>query len=357
MEHGEKTHYEVLGLERDARHTDIGIAYNRIMGRRRGENAPPDPRGDARIAEAYGTLNDPESREYYDAELRARVLKQPVSPLKVAGGALLAVALVAGGWWLLRPAPSARLDAEAPEKIAQAATPSVGRLERLQVSGGTHSTGVAFAIEENVMATTCHRLAPGTQLVVTILGRKVPSSVESVDSRTGLCRLVSPHTGSWPLPLTGIEPQPGDRVFSARVGEKGDLRLKEGRVKRIVDHPSGRVVETTVEVGPDAGGAPLFDVMGRVVAVATFADNGAGVHVALPETWKGPRTAPSAAAKAAADAARRGAAKEASREPEPPAADDLGIRGRTTTPSNVSPERRKALEKAFRPPPNVPDDL
>ncbi len=356
MEPGEKNHYEVLGLRRDAAHTEIGIAYNRIMGRRRGEDAPPDPRGDARIAEAYETLNDPDSREYYDADLRAQTLKQPVSPWKVAGGAALAVALVAGGWWLLTPAPSAKLDAEAPEKIAQAATPSVGRLERLQVSGGTHYTGVAFAIEENVMATTCHRLVPGTQIVVTLLGRKVPSSVESVDPRTGLCRLTSPHTGSWPLPLTGIEPKPGDRVFSARVGAKGDLRLKEGKVKRVVDHPAGRVVETTVEVGPEAGGAPLLDVMGRVVAVATFSDNGTGLHVAVPESWKGPRTAPSAASKAAGGAAEREAAKAAGREAEPAAVDDVGG-GRKAAPSNVSPERRKALEKAFRPPPNVPDDL
>ncbi len=356
MEPGEKNHYEVLGLSRDARHTDIGIAYHRIMGRRRSEHAPPDPRGDARIAEAFEVLNDPDSREYYDADLRAQLLRRPVNPLKVAGGAAFAVALVAGGWFLLKPSPSLKLEAEAPQKIAAAATPSVGRLERLQVSGGIHSTGVAFAIEANVMATTCHRLVPGTQLIVTLMGRKVPSSVESVDERTGLCRLASPHTGSWPLPLTDIEPKAGDRVFSARVGEKGDLRLMEGKVKRVVDHPAGRVFETTVDVGPDAGGAPLFDVMGRVVAVATFADNGAGLHVALPESWKGPRSAPSAAAKAATAAARREPPKQAAREPGSPVIDDGGA-GRKPSPSSVSPERRKALEKAFRPPPHVPDDL
>jgi serine protease Do len=354
----EKTHYEVLGLRPDAKHTEIGIAYQRIMGKRRSETAPPDPRGDARLREAYETLSDLESRAYYDAELQQREANRPLPKWRIAGGVVALLAVVGIVWWLLRPDPSVQAAAEAPARIMQVVAPSVGRIDRLQVSGKAVDPGIAFAIEEGVLVTSCHRMAPGTQLLVTMLGRKIPATVRTHDEKTGLCQLSAPNTGSWPLLFTAIVPRPGDRVYAARVGAKGEVAIAEGEVKRVVDGPSGRVLETTLPMGNDGAGSPLFDAQARVAAVATFTPEGRAVHVLPPEEWRGPMTDRSAAGKAADEAAKRAAQEALEEAQKPKPVDDLGMpAGRKTAPGNVSPEREKALEKAFRPPPTVPDDL
>lgn len=351
----EKTHYQVLGLRPDAKHTEIGIAYQRLMGKRRAEHAPPDPKLDARIQEAYDVLSDLEQREYYDAELRARILRQPIPKWRIAAGVVLVAALGAGAWWLLAPGESAKLQAEAPEKIAQAAAPAVGRLDRLQVSGAAQAPGVAFAIDEGVMVTSCRGLAPGTELVVTMLGRRVPAEVRSLDAQTALCQLSAPNTGTWPLLFTAIAPSPGDRVYAARTNPKGDVALHEGTVKRVVETPHGRVVETSVRAGAEGSGAPLFDTQARVIAVGSVMPDGNDAFVMPPEAWRGPMTDRSAASKAAEEAAKREAqqAHEEAQKPKP--VDDVGPAARGRVP--IDAERRQKLEKAFRPPPNVPDDL
>ena len=351
----EKTHYEVLGLKPNAKHVEIGIAYQRLMGKRRSETAPPDPKLDARIQEAYEVLSDIEQREYYDAELRSRMLRQPVARWPLVGGVVAFAALGLAAWFFLKPSETAKLEADAPQKIAQVAAPAVGKLERLQVSGAALPPGVAFSIEEGVMVTSCRDMAAGTQLVVAILGRRVPATVRSLDEATSLCQLTAPNTGSWPLQFTAITPDPGARVYTARVNDKGDVALQEGTVKRILDTPQGRLVETSIRVGPEGGGAPLFDTQGRVIAVASVAPDGQETYFVPPEAWRGPMTDRSAASKAADEAARREAQEALEEAQKPKPVDDVGPAARGRVP--IDAERRQKLEKAFRPPPNVPDDL
>lgn len=351
----EKTHYQVLGLKPDAKHTEIGIAYQRLMGKRRAETAPPDPKLDARIQEAYEVLSDVEQREYYDAELRAKALRQPVRKGPIVAGVLLAAALGVAAWIFLAPSDSERLEAGAPDRIAQAAAPAVGRIERLHVSGAAQASGIAFSIEEGVMVTSCRDLAPGTQLVVTLLGRRVPVAVRETDEATALCQLTAPDTGSWPLQFTAITPNPGDRVYTTRVNPRGEVALQEGTVRRVMDTPQGRIVQASIRVGAEGAGAPLFDTQARVIAIATLMPDGTEAYLMPPEAWRGPMTDRSAASKAADEAAQREAqqAHEDAQKPKP--VDDVGPAARGRVP--IDAERRQKLEKAFRPPPNVPDDL
>ena len=204
------------------------------------------------------------------------------------------------------------------------------------------------------MVTSCHRLAPGSQLLVTMLGRKVPATVRSTDEASGLCQLTAPDTGTWPLAFTGVAPQPGERVFSAGIDAKGQVALREGTVKRIVTGPAGKVVETTLDLPRDAAGAPLFDTQGRVVAVALVGDDGRARQVIPPAAWLGPVTARSASSQAAEEAARRAAQEQAEEATKPAQLDDLG---RPMGKVQIDARRKKELEKAFRPPPTVPDDL
>lgn len=321
----EKTHYQVLGLKPGARHTEIGIAYQRIMGKRRAETAPPDPKLDARIQEAYEVLSDLEQREYYDAELRARMLQRPLPKWRIGAALLAVVALGAGAWWYLKPSESEKLDAEAPQKVAQAAAPAVGKIERIRVSGSVQPAGIAFSTEEGVMASSCHALAPDTQLVVTMLGRKVPVTVRTLDAKTSLCQLTAPNSGSWPLMFTGVAPRPGDRVFAARVDAKGEVSLREGQVKRVLETPQGRAVETNLPVGAEGAGTPLFDPQARVIAIASFAPDGKELYLLPPEAWLGPRTERSASGKTAEEAQRREAQEAAGAAAKPKPVDDLNL--------------------------------
>src|SRR6266545_4961771 len=104
---GKTTLYEILGVARDAKLTDIGRAYNRLRAQMQDEDAPPDPRGAAAIREAYEILSDDGRRAAYDASLRnpkvlLRKASRKVHPSWLA--AAFGFALVAGlGWWTLRP--------------------------------------------------------------------------------------------------------------------------------------------------------------------------------------------------------------------------------------------------------------
>ncbi|HEX7403994.1 MAG TPA: DnaJ domain-containing protein, partial [Usitatibacter sp.] len=69
MSQNNKTHYEVLGVPRDAKVTDIVRAYKRIRANQDKETAAPDARLLAVAKAAYDTLSDPDRRDEYDRSL------------------------------------------------------------------------------------------------------------------------------------------------------------------------------------------------------------------------------------------------------------------------------------------------
>ncbi|HXM76680.1 MAG TPA: DnaJ domain-containing protein, partial [Thermoanaerobaculia bacterium] len=69
MTNNNKTLYEVLGVARNAKITDIGRAYNRIRSEMQKEASAPSPRFAAMAKVAYETLSDPVRRAEYDATL------------------------------------------------------------------------------------------------------------------------------------------------------------------------------------------------------------------------------------------------------------------------------------------------
>jgi hypothetical protein len=190
--------------------------------------------------------------------------------------------------------------------------------------------------------TPCEGLAPGAQIVVTIPPRSVPGQILQADEAVGLCRLRMHAAGSWPMPLTAVDPRPGDRVFAAHLNPKGEVVLRETKVQRVVPATSGRKVEIAKLTTQPPDGSPLLDVHGRVFAIAKD-----GAHVMLPASWVEQVQPATPSAKAAPAPPKP---EEAAPAAEPGAPRGIG-------PGNISPERRERLEKAFRPPPTVPDDL
>jgi hypothetical protein len=147
-------------------------------------------------------------------------------------------------------------------------------------------------------------------------------------------------------------------VYSARVDAKGGVGLVEGKVKRIVETPRGRVLETTLPASKDAAvGAPIFDAQARVLAVTSLGDDGRPMLLLPPEAWRGPMTDRSAAGKAAREAAEQAKQEELEEATKPKPVDDLGRPVRRPSLLSADPQASQGkLEKTYRER-KLPDDL
>ena len=348
MDRLKETLYDILGVSRDAKVTDIGRAYNRHRSAMRQETTPPDARRAALLHEAFEVLSDPQKRAAYDASLRrsrAVVLPggKPLGPSATAALLVLAALGVIVALFILNR-PAARKPPKLETEIRTAASLAVGRLQSIDVSGTAQSVGVAFTLEQGVMVTPCAGLSPNAQLVVLVPPRKIPARVIGADAARRFCRLEVSGAGSWPLMINSFTPKAGEKVYAADVAANGEIVLREGSIKGVRDSPEGKIVETSLPVAADASGRPLLDSDAHVIAVAMISADGKGQHVGIPPEWI---------------EAGRAKAKpvEPTPEPEPPAKPDVDGKPPRDPAVNISPERRERLEKAFRPPPNIPDDL
>ena len=348
---GKETLYDVLGVPRDAADRDIARAYRRVKAELESDRTAPDPRRTALLREAYEVLSDPQRRDAYDESLRGPKFlgipggHAPRRRWAIAIGVIAAI--LAGAWYYVArdPEPVGVLHPanDAAQQVHTAASLAIGRVHRIDISGRDTPLGLAIAVEEGVMVTPCEGLTPGAQIVVKIPPRSIPGQILQADEAVGLCRLTMHAGGSWPLPLTSVDPRPADRVYAAHLNAKGEVVLRETKVQRVVPGGASKVVEIAKLTSPPPDGAPLIDVHGRVFAVAK-----GGQHAMLPAAWV-EQVQPSAPrAKPAAPKSEEEPAAEAQDAPSRP----RGLR-----PEDIPPERRERLEKAFRPPPKVPDDL
>src|SRR5512134_1940884 len=233
------TYYEILGIKPNAKHNDVGLAYNRKMRALKREDAPPDLKAETVLKEAFEVLSDLDKREAYDAKLRAAMIKPAFGKNHAAIAALFVVAVGAGLFWYLRPqlTPEAVDVPAAPGKpfqeILNGAIPAVGRLQTVDMSGQARHAGIAFTVEEGVAVTSCQGLSPTAQLSVTLAPRVIPARVTMSDEDLGLCRLEVPGAGSWPLSVSAVPAKAGDRVYATHLGAKGEVILREARVKAI----------------------------------------------------------------------------------------------------------------------------
>lgn len=339
------THYEALGVDPSAKHHEIGLAFNRAMAARRREDAPPDPKGEVRLREAHAVLSDPERRAAYDESLRIARLKPAFGPKQGAMAAAFVAMVGAGVWWSLAPEP-APPQGRSIDEIRETVAAAVGRLRSIEMSGESRPVGLAFAVEAHTMVTSCHGVSPAAILDVTLPQRELRVRVATVSDELGLCKLAAPDTGSWRLPVSPVPAKMHDKVHAAGLDAQGRVVLRQGYVTRVATDGGKPVLEADMPVAPEANGAPLLDMQGRVVAVAVAPAGGRGWYVPLTPAWvETPKVSPGST-----PATERPVEGEA---PVDPAAADPAIPGGVP----ISPERRQRLEKAFRPPPTIPDDV
>lgn len=344
---GKSTLYDALGLTRTAAQSDIIRTYRRLSAELKSEASAPNPRREALIHEAYEVLSDPQKRAAYDRSLQQAKFhgnERGRGPARKWGVLVAALGAAAGiAYYFMRPQAQHQAPGASLQEIQAAAALSVGRVNRIDMSGARSTLGTAVAIEEGVMMAPCEGIGPGAQILVRIPPRDIPAQVRSADESTGLCRLAVSGAGSWPLGISGQVPRVGDKVYAANLNPLGEVVVAAREVRRVVAGANGAVIETTPGGAAPADGSPLLDAQGRVVAIALK-----GVHTTLPAAWI---VDPPIRARPGAEAVPADATPAAPQPAVPTAPEAKGKLG------NVPAEKRDALEKAFRPTPAMPKDL
>ena len=359
------TYYEILGIPSNAKHNDVGLAFNRKMRAIKREDAPPDLQGETKLKEAYGVLSDLDKRAAYDAKLRADIIKPKFGKNHAAYAAFFVVIVGAGLFWYLRPtiapetvAPAAAAPGKPFQEVLNGAIPAVGRLQAVEMTGQQVHAGVAFTVEEGVAVTSCKGMSPTAQLKILIPPRVIPARVTLTDDELGLCKLEVPGAGTWPLSVSQVPAKVGDPVYTTRVGEGGEVTLLPGMVRAIKTEGKSTVLDVTTPLTAAHGGAPLLDLYGRVVAVANMPAGGKETYVAIPASW-GETVKVQAEPKPYQGGGEDPAAPK-SDVPPGQVVDDLGrsaeVRKKQDDLANsIDPERRKRLEKAYVPQRNIPE--
>lgn len=346
-----ETHYDLLGVRRDAKTGEIRRAYDRFTAEMALDTTPPDARRALKMKEAYEVLVDEARRDEYDRTLTlARTVKaKPRPALALAAGALV---LLAAGYFVLKPAPPPERLVKKDTEIQFDATRALARVRALDISGRAIPAGLAFTVEPGVMLTACELVPPGTQLVVTIGKREAPARHSAVDEASGLCKIAVEGGGSWPVPIASSGPRAGDKAYAASLSAGGEAVLVETSVKRVYADARGKAIETVPPAKPGSAGAPLLDVLGRVIGISALeTTNIPGRFVAV---------SPNLVIEKAPEAAAPAIPPPVTAEPVPEKVDPL--EAMTTPrpqklPPGITEQQRDEMAKRFRPPPNVPKDL
>ena len=282
---GKDSLYEVLGVNRSSRAADIERAYRKLRAELEREAAPPERL--ALVRQAHEVLSDPAQRAQYDASLKSDEFLRPEGrslPPAVKWGpiAAIALAILAGLWYLFRPAADPE---RIPAEIVAAAMPSVGRVNVIELSGRATPLGNAFAIDQGVMLTTCQGFRANTQVVVKLGARSAPAQVSRSDAKRNICRLAVVSAGSWPLGIGSAAAREGDKVYTVTTNAKGDTLVVESRVRSLLPVEGGRALELSTPVSPHESGGPVLDTHGRVIGMMTSQHGFAGKSVAIPLEW------------------------------------------------------------------------
>ena len=295
-----RTYYDELGLKPGASAPEIERAWRKYRAETDAPSAAPNRAREARMRAAYETLGDPVKREAYDDALAGPRRRQRSKGMLLATLGVIALAGVAAAAYMLQPPPPPAPGTLSIEELTHAASQAMGRVDSRDMSGNTQKLGLAFAIDEGFVATSCHGITPFAQLSLYLAPRTVPVKVAQVDEKLGLCKLSAAGIGSWPLPVSGSEPGPGDTVYVTKMNAVGEVSLAEAKVKRVVPSPRGKSIEISIAVLPERRGGPVIDARGRVIGVQLLAEGKHGEVVRMTPEWAVkpvPAEAPPAAAK------------------------------------------------------------
>jgi serine protease Do len=283
-----RTLYEVLGVSRDAKATDIGRAYSRIKSEMQKETSAPNPRLAAMAKVAYETLSDPGRREEYDATLGSTVLAKRGT--KGRSGTAMVVSVVAlvaiaGAGYYFFARPPARVEREgekalSPQEVVLAVAPHLARVQGALVSGEVRDLGIAVATGENEMVTTCRGMAAG--MLLTVKGAELASKAElaRANEELDICTLTVKGAGPGVKIRSGV-PGSKEKIQAVLVNANGQPEARQVSVARAIKDAKGAALELKA-AAPLPNGTPAFDAQGRLVGIVVTPHSfGEGLVVAL----------------------------------------------------------------------------
>ena len=289
MTNNNKTLYEVLGVARNAKITDIGRAYNRIKSDLQKETSAPNPRLAAMAKVAYETLSDPDRRAEYDATLGGAILpkraaKKGRRSTVIAASVVALIAVAGAGYYVfLGPSGSGERQGEkalSPQEIVRAVAPHLGRVQGALMSGEMRDLGTAVATSENEMVTTCRGMAAG--MVLTVRSGELTSKAELARSSEGLdiCTLTVKGAGAG-IKIRPGAPGPQEKIQAIFVNANGQPEARQVSVARAIKEATGAAYELKAGV-PLPNGAAAFDSQARLVGIVVTPHSfGEGLVVAL----------------------------------------------------------------------------
>jgi hypothetical protein len=174
--------------------------------------------------------------------------------------------------------------AAAAAMLAQANV-TVARVQALDVAGHRVPIAFATAVSEGTMATTCHGLVPGAQLVVNTGKLAFGATVAVADYALDICKLSVAGGASRPAGLSLTPPRVGDRLQVVRSGPDGGLTLEDAVVTSLASTPDGNAIEIDKAPPPQGDGAAVFDAQGRLVGITTSVGSAERRGIVLPSAW------------------------------------------------------------------------
>jgi hypothetical protein len=250
------------------------------------------------------------------------------------------VAFAGGYLSFAKPPEQAPVPVRTSQEVLEEVSPSIGRVHRIEISGSSQPVGLAFAIADGILVTSCGGLTPDSQIVLNVPPRSIPARVAFVDAELGLCRLTAQGVGARPLDLAASA-KTGDLVYAPKVNATGQVQLTQSTLKKVGFDPR-RNVKRYESGAWGIAGAPLLDVQGRVVGVATDDDGG---HIPVPPIWLAEARDPLRDQKPLVEVVA------------PAAGSPAGSAGVPKTIDDIPPERREKLEKAYRPSRSIEDEI
>jgi hypothetical protein len=278
-ENKNETLYQVLGVRRNAKVTDLTRAYARILSDQKREDVPPNPKQVAMAKVAYETLSDPARREAYDATLplislpapkvKARARRKSRAGLIAAAGAVVVIAAGAA-WYFLDYRPAQRSSQRAPEKahtgaeIAEMVSPYLGRMQGALI-GESRDLGLVMAMAENEMVGACRDMPAGMVLALQVGAATPKAELVRANEELGIC-VYNVRGNASGLKVRGGTPAPGEPLYAIVREAGGPPRPLQVSVGRALADPKGPALE--IKAGaPLTNGAPIFDAQARLVGL------------------------------------------------------------------------------------------
>lgn len=317
------THYQVLGLPRDASSGDIAHAFREKLAEARAR-PDADPTVEA-VRDAYQVLGAPASRARYDAELppdprpsRAQEKRGrfPVTVVVALAALVLAIAIYKA--WprqasaplpavaspvlprVVEPSADERAMAAAraqrdkqsalarpmtPEEIFAASSASVARIVVTDDSGKSFQ-GSGVVIGAGAVVTNCHVLHKTPQARVKVGDKEYEGNIRVSDYELDLCKLAVTGLVAPAAIMATSEAKAGQRVYAIGAPQGLGLTVSEGLVSALQDTPYGPIIQTTAAISPGSSGGGLFDASGHLVGIVTVqVKGGQDPNFVLPAGW------------------------------------------------------------------------